>query len=183
MTGQARNQAPFTPPSGIDVLRAEPRTYLYCAYRNVTLGVWVGQATLPSLQGVAEVSREMVRRHPEGHSSVVFILDKIPPPSAEVSELISRAFNERNGLSCVSVIVEGTGFWGAGMRGMLTNARRNAASRSLLRLHNSIEEAVAFLPEPHLQRTGVALDAKPLNEALRWIRQQGAAHALHATPG
>ena len=181
MTSRARNQASFTPPSGIDVLRLEPRVYIYCAHRNVTLGVWVGQATLPSLQGVAEVSREMVRRHPEGHSSIIFILDKIPPPSAEVSEHISRAFNERSGLSCVSVIVEGTGFWGSGMRGMLTNARRNAAGSSLLRLHNTVEEAVSWMLEPHLERTGVTLDTKQFVDAVRWIRERGASHALDAT--
>lgn len=163
------------------MLRVEPRTYIYCAHRNVTLGVWVGQATLPSLQGVAEVSREMVRRHPEGHSSVLFILDKIAPPSAEVSDLISRAFNERSGLACVSVIVEGTGFWGSGMRGMLTNARRNAAGSSLLRLHNTVVEAVSWMLEPHLERTGVTLDAQQLLEAVRWIRERGANHALNAT--
>ena len=180
MTAQVRHQATFTPPSGIDLLHLEPGIHMYCAHRNVTLGVWAGQATLPALAGVAEVSREMVRRFPEGHSSVLFVLDKIPPPSAEVSHHISRAFNERSGLSCVSVIIEGTGFWGSGMRSMLTNARRNAAGSSLLRLHNTIEEAVSWLLEPHQLRTGVTLDAKQLVEAVRWVREQGAAHVLNA---
>ncbi len=181
MTAHARSPATLTAPNGVELLRVEPRIYVYAALGNVTLGVWVGQATLPSLAGVAEVSREMVRLFPEGHSSVVTILDKIPAPSAEASQHISRAFNERGGLACVSVIVEGTGFWGAGMRSMLTNARRNAASRSLLRLNTGIEEAVGWLPEENLRRTGVSVDAKQLAVALRWIREQGAAHALSAS--
>jgi hypothetical protein len=169
-------------PEGLELLRIEPQIFCYGLYRNVTLAVWVGQATLPALHAMGTISREMVRRFPQGHSSIVFILDKIPAPSLEASELIARAFKTRNGLACVSVIIEGTGFWGSGMRGMLTNARRSASaeSRAMLRLNASSDEAVAWLPEETLRRTGVRVEPAGLADALRWVRERGAAQALSA---
>lgn len=172
----------LSPPEELVLLRIEPQVFCYFALRNVTLAVWVGQATLPSLHVMGTVSREMVREHPEGHSSIVFILDKIPAPSEEASELISRAFNTRSGLVCVAVVVEGTGFWGSAMRSMMGNARRaEGESRAMLRLHTSIDEVVAWLPDEHLRRTKVQLDAEQLRSSLRWVREHGAAQALNAT--
>jgi hypothetical protein len=169
-------------PDELVLLRIEPQVYCYFALRNVTLAVWVGQASLPSLHAMGAISRDMVSRHPEGHSSVVFILDKIPAPSQEASDLIARAFNKSNGLRCVSVIVEGTGFWGSGMRSMMGNAHRAAApaSSAMLRLNNTVAETVAWLPEEHRRRTGIVLEPERLASALRWVREQGAKQALAA---
>jgi hypothetical protein len=181
-TSPATSSAPSALPEGLELLRIEPQIYCYGLYRNVTLAVWVGQATLPALHAMGGISRDMVRRFPQGHSSIVFILDKIPAPSQEASDLIARAFNTRNGLACVSVIIEGTGFWGSGMRSMLSNARRSAAGESsaLLRLNSSSDEAVAWLPDETLRRTGVRVEPSGLADALRWVRERGAAQALAA---
>jgi hypothetical protein len=182
MSPQADGSGLLPPPEDVVLLRIEPRIYCYCAYRNVTIAVWVGQATVPALHEVSGISREMVRRYPNGHSSIVYIADKIPAPSPEASAAIARAFDTRNGLACVSVIIEGTGFFGSGMRGMLSNARRNSEeSTALLKVNTSIAEVVEWLPEEHLRRTGVRLDPAALASAMRWLRDQGAQQALTAT--
>jgi hypothetical protein len=183
MSPKVDDSAPLSPPEDVLVLRIEPRIYCYCAYRNVTVAVWVGQATVPALHEVGAISREMVRRYPDGHSSIVYILDKIPAPSPEASAAVAHTFAARNGLACVSVILEGTGFFGSGMRSMLSNARRNAEAEStaLLKLNTSVAEVLEWLPEEHLRRTGVQLDGRALADAMRWVREHGAQRASNAT--
>jgi hypothetical protein len=40
---------------------------------------------------------------------------------------------------------------------------------------------VAWLPDEHLRRTKVQLDAEQLRSSLRWVREHGAAQAQNAT--
>ena len=167
-------------PDGVSVLRIEPNIYCYCAFKNLTLAVWVGQATGASVRALGEVSREMVRRHPEGHSSVVFILDKIAAPEPEAREVLDKVFHSRNDLSCVSVVIEGSGFWASGMRSMMGNAHRAAAgvTSTMLRLNTSIDEVVEWLPPEHARRTGVELIAEDFKQVLSSVRERGAVQAL-----
>jgi hypothetical protein len=163
-------------------LRIEPRIYHYSAWQNLTLAVWVGQATGPSVRNLGEISREMIRRHPEGHSSVVFILDKIPAPTPEAREVLDKVFHARNDLACVSVVIEGSGFWASGMRSLMGNTHRAAAgaTSTMLRLNTEIDEVVEWMPVEHLRRTGVELDPIEFRRVLRQVREQGADAALNA---
>ena len=178
---------PFVPAApasttGVITLRVEPRIYYYSAWQNLTLAVWVGQATGASVRSLAGISREMLRRHPEGHSSVVFILDKIPAPAPDAREVLDKVFHSRNDLACVSVVVDGSGFWASGMRSMMGNAHRAAAgaTSTMLRLNTSIDEVVDWMPAEHARRTGVELEREAFTRALRQVREQGAAEALDA---
>jgi hypothetical protein len=174
---------PARPPAkDVVTLRIEPRIYHYSSWQNLTLAVWVGQATGQSVRSLGEISREMVRRHPEGHSSVVFILDKIPAPTPEAREVLDKVFHSRNDLSCVSVVIEGSGFWASGMRSLMGNTHRAAtgATATVLRLNTAIDEVVEWLPLEHLRRTGVELDPEEFRLVLRQVREHGAARALNA---
>jgi hypothetical protein len=168
--------------SGVVTLRIEPRIYYYSSWQNLTIAVWVGQATGPSVSTLGELSREMIRRHPEGHSSVVFILDKIPAPTPEAREILDKVFHARNDLSCVSVVIEGSGFWASGMRSLMGNTHRASAgaTSTMLRLNTTIEEVVEWMPAAHARRTGVQIDPTEFGVALRQVREQGAAMALNA---
>jgi hypothetical protein len=170
------------PSSGVVTLRIEPRIYYYSAWQNLTLAVWVGQATGPSVRSLGDISREMVRRHPEGHSSVVFILDKIPAPTPEAREILDKVFHSRNDLSCVSVVIEGSGFWASGMRSLMGNTHRASAgaTTTVLRLNTDIDDVVEWMPSEHLRRTGVELDPNEFRAALRHVREYGAKRALNA---
>lgn len=168
------------PANSVVTLRVEPRIYYYSSWQNLTIAVWVGQATGASVRALGEISREMIRRHPEGHSSVVFILDKIPAPTPEAREILDKVFHSRNDLSCVSVVIEGSGFWASGMRSLMGNTHRASAgaTSTALRLNTTIEEVVEWMPEAHLRRTGVEIDPVEFGKALRQVREQGAARAL-----
>ena len=170
------------PTKEVKLLRVEPRIYCYSAWQNLTLAVWVGQATGASVRNLGEISREMIRRHPEGHSSVVFILDKIPAPTPEAREVLDKVFHARNDLACVSVVIEGSGFWASGMRSLMGNTHRAAAgaTSTMLRLNTAIDEVVEWMPAEHARRTGVELDAEEFRRVLRDVREQGAARALNA---
>lgn len=170
------------PATSVVTLRVEPRIYYYSSWQNLTLAVWVGQATGPSVRSLGEISREMVRRHPEGHSSVVFILDKIPAPTPEAREVLDKVFHSRNDLACVSVVIEGSGFWASGMRSLMGNSHRASAgaTSTVLRLNTAINEVIEWLPAEHLRRTGVELDPAEFSRVLWQVREQGAAQALNA---
>lgn len=165
-------------PAGVSVLRTEPQIFCYSTFRNLTIAVWVGQATVSAVRSMGEISQRMVREHPEGHSSVVFILDKLPPPQPEARELLNRAFHARNDLACVAVVIEGTGFWASGMRSMIGNAHRAVATATAMHLNTTCEEVAEWLPPQHERRTGVALDPKELVQVLRSVRAHGAELAL-----
>jgi hypothetical protein len=84
---------------------------------------------------------------------------------------------DSEGLACASVILEGTGFWASGIRGMTTNVHRTSSGSLTLHVNTSIEETVAWLPPIHQNRTGVALPADDFRRALTYVREQGAARA------
>jgi len=165
-----------------DVLRIEPRIYHCSAYQNVSVGIWVGQATLPAVQGLVEVGKEMNRRFPEGHSSITFVLDQLPGPTPEARELLTKIFQGASALSCAATIVEGTGFWSSGLRSMISNTHRAASGPVRLRVSTTIDEVLAWLPKEHEACTGVALDPEQLRKVLLERRASGAAAALAAEP-
>ena len=80
-------------PADATIYRIEPHIYCYALYQNITVAVWVGSATVRSVLSLRGISQHMIDNYPQGHSSVVFILDKIPPPEPEARELASRAFH------------------------------------------------------------------------------------------
>ena len=51
--------AAAAPTKDVKLLRVEPRIYCYSAWQNLTLAVWVGQATGASVRNLGEISREM----------------------------------------------------------------------------------------------------------------------------
>jgi hypothetical protein len=164
----------------VSVLRIEPRIYYYSEWQNLTLAVWVGQATGAAARSLGGISREMIARHPQGHSSIVFILDKLPAPTPEAREVLDKVFHARNDLSCVAVVIEGSGFWASGMRSLMGNTHRavSGATSTVLRLNTTIDEVVEWLPAEHLRRTGVELEPEELRRVLHDVRERGAVLAL-----
>lgn len=157
-------------------LRVEPGVYAYYAYKNVSVGIWVGQAVKSAVAGLVEMSQENAKQHPDGRSSVVFVLDELPAPTPEAQEEMKRVYASE-GLAITAIVLEGTGFWASGIRSMTNNVSRAAGSSMLLRISTSIEEVVGWLPAAHLERTGVALPAAEFHKALLAMRVLGAERA------
>ena len=155
-----------------------PGVVAYDGFKNLSIGVWVGQATLAAVNGVLEMSKEMEREYPEGRSSVVFVLDQVAAPTPEAQERFARVY-EIPGLACLGVLLEGTGFWASGIRSMTNNLHRGAGSGTRMRVHTGIDELLLWLPDEHRARTGVQLRPEELRQALLSTRVEGAERALH----
>jgi hypothetical protein len=155
------------------VLRVEPGIYQYSAWQNINVGVWVGQATLEAALGLIEVGKEMRRRYPAGHSSIVFILDKLPAPTPEARELFSRFFSNGSSLMCNAVVLEGEGFWASGLRAMISNTHRSASGSVHVGIGTSIEEILGWFPEAHAKCTGIMVKTAELRTVLHELRRQG----------
>ena len=159
----------------LEVLRLEPRVFAYCGWRNFSIGVWVGQATLPAVEGMLRMSEDLELRFPNGRSSVLFVTDKVPAPTQEARQAFARAYTPK--LSCMAMVLEGDGFWASGIRSMSANVHRSADTPALLRVNNDIEQVVAWLPQQHLAHTGVNVSADELARVLRSARAEAEALA------
>jgi hypothetical protein len=150
--------------------------FRYSIWRNVSIGVWAGQANLEAVQRVALISHHMLKQHPEGHSSVVFVLPGAPAPTPEAQVAFSRVFDPRNtDLACTAIVVEGEGFWASGIRSSITRMRLGAPGTVKLRVHDTLAEVLEWFPIQHAKCTGVTLDRAQLKRVLLLAR------ALEAT--
>jgi hypothetical protein len=159
----------------LEVLLVEPQIVAYCGWRNFSIGVWVGQATLAAVESLLRMSEEMEKRFANGRSSVIFVTDKVPAPTPEAREAFARVYTPK--LSCTAMVLEGDGFWASGLRSMSANVHRSADTNALFRVHNELEPVLAWLPPQHLAHTGVNVSADQLGGILRRARLEAEALA------
>jgi hypothetical protein len=166
------------PPSlGPSALRTEPGVYHYSAWQGISIGVWVGQATLSAVHGILEFGAELRRNYPNGHSSVAFILDKLSAPTPEARDLVERIFSSKSALLCSAVVLEGSGFWASAIRSLIDNTHRTATSSVHLRICTSIDEVISWFPGEHAHATGIVVGAGELRSVLTEARVQNEAVA------
>jgi hypothetical protein len=174
---QAPKRFSFFPPINSSPVLVAPGVFHYNAWKNVSIGVWVGQATLKAVESIFPFGKNMMALYPDGHSSVVFILDKLPAPAPDARELLEQLFSSRSALACAAVILEGSGFWASGLRSMIANTHRVATGRVKLRVGTSIDEVLEWFPEEHARLTGIDLDRAELRSELMYSREHGAKEA------
>lgn len=158
---------PLTP------LLAERGHVSYSSYQNVSIAVWVGQATVPVVNRIQEVSKMMIGRFPGGHSSVSFVLDGLPAPTPDAQLLLQKTFAARMQLAVTAIVLEGSGFWASGLRGMINNSHREAQGTSTLKIVTSLDPLVGAFCEQHSAQTGVELAPMVLRDVLLHARQVG----------
>lgn len=158
-------------------LLVAPGVYAYYGWKNISIGIWVGQAVKSAVAALIEMGLEQAPHFPEGRSSIVFVLDQLPAPTPEAQEVMARLY-AAGGLVSTAVILEGTGFWASGIRSMTTNVRRAAATEMHLGINTSIDEVMGWFPAIHLERTGVMVRGQELARVLTELRTQGAARAM-----
>jgi hypothetical protein len=159
----------------LEVLLVEPQIVAYCGWRNFSIGVWVGQATLAAVESLLSMSEELERRFPNGRSSVIFVTDKVPAPTPEAREAFGKVYTPK--LSCTAMVLEGDGFWASGLRSMGANVHRSAETTALFRVYNDIDQVLAWLPPQHAAHTSVSVSAEQLGDVLRRARVEAEALA------
>jgi hypothetical protein len=175
---QAPKRFSFFPPINSSPVVVVPGVLHYNSWKNVSIGVWVGQATLTAVESLISFGRQIVQLYPGGHSSVVFILDKVAAPTPDAREVFSQFFSARSTLQCNAVILEGSGFWASGLRSMIANTHRSATGSVKLRVGTSVDEVLEWFPEEHARLTGIELDRSELRTELLYSREHGAKEAL-----
>jgi hypothetical protein len=175
---QAPKRFSFFPPISSSPVCVVPGVFHYNSWKNVSIGVWVGQATLAAVEKLMSFGKEIVQLYPDGHSSVVFILDKLPAPPVDAREALGQLFAARSALACTAVILEGSGFWASGLRSMIANTHRTATGSVRLRVGTSVDEVLDWFPAEHARLTGIDLDPQQLRTELLYSREHGAKAAL-----
>jgi hypothetical protein len=154
----------------------EEGRFRYSVWRNVSIGVWAGQANLDAATRVAKLGPYMRQQHPYGRSSVVFVLAGAPAPTADAQAELARLFDPRNDLSCTAIVIEGEGFWASGIRSAITRMRMTEPGSTMkLRINDTIDEVLDWLPAAHSVNTGIELSRA------QWKRVLTLARALEAT--
>ncbi len=149
----------------------EPGQFCYGVWRNVSIVVFYGQATIDVAHKLLRCSQQMVLRYPRGHSTVTFVLNKVPPPSDDAYEAFSAIFNaDISRIGCMAILLEGEGFWASTIRSTVTNLRLETRSSIALRLFTSIDDVVDWLPVEHYARTGHQVEIRDLKNALESVR-------------
>jgi hypothetical protein len=175
---QAPKRFSYFPPIHRSPVCVVPGVFHYNSYKNISIGVWVGQATLPAVQALLPFGKQIIQLYPDGHSSIVFILDKLPAPTADARELLGSFFSARSTLSCSAVILEGSGFWASGLRSMIANTHRTSTGSVKLRVSTTIDEVLEWFPAEHARATGIDVDPGELRSELMYSREHGAKIAL-----
>ena len=155
----------------IALLDADPGRFQYSIWGNVTVSVWTDQADLVAAQRVVAISRRVVQEHPEGHSTVLFVLTGVPAPTPEAAATFAKLYDPANSkIACLGVVLEGDGFWASVMRSTFTRLQVAGGGAMTLRVFENVEQLVTWLPREHALRTGVHLDPAQLTGALHAIR-------------
>ena len=170
------NAQPSVPPehARVTTLDLDPGRFRLCVWQNISVTLWTDRATLDAGRRILKIGRELAQRFPQGRSQVMLIAARAPAPDAATSELLAEVYDpERSGIVCIAAVLEGEGFWASGIRSRMTNMRIAAGSKIAMQALSSIDEVATWLPDEHLERTGVTIGAEALRTALVEVRQLG----------
>jgi hypothetical protein len=156
------------PDPGLAILDREPGRFLFAAWQNVSILVWVAQADAAAVSRLKAALAGFIAEHPGGRSCVTVVGAGVPLPTddearARFVELLKRSAGH---LACLAVVAEGKGFERSGLLGFHTNLRMAAAEPSEFGFLGSVEELARWLPPRH-RKTGTALPPEELAAAVR----------------
>jgi hypothetical protein len=118
------------------------------------IAVWWSQATGSAVQRFLPIVEGLSQKYPQGYSHIHIVKDKAGIPTPEARAGFLQLMSEP-ALGHVAVVIGGQGFWASAMRSAITGMQIMSPRAFQLRLHGSVSEVVASLPEAHLKRTGV----------------------------
>jgi hypothetical protein len=157
------------------VLDTEPGAFLFGSWKNVFVGVWESQATIPAVERMVRATNVVNDLCPGGRSTIHIVANGAGLPMADVRTDFVNALKKNAGqLACVAVVVGGTGFWTSALRSFVTGLRWLAPRSFDFRMSTTIEEVGQWLPAEHGKRTGVDLDPRRLVQVLEgWAAPRG----------
>jgi hypothetical protein len=149
------------------VLDTEPGAFLFGSWKNVFIGIWESQATMPAVDRMLRATIGLNDLCPMGRSTIHVVAEGAKLPTTEVRAHFSSVLKKNaENLACVAVVVVGTGFWTSALRSFVTSLRWLAPRSFAFRMNGTVEEVAKWLPAEHAQRTGVELDRKRLVQVI-----------------
>jgi hypothetical protein len=145
------------------VLDSEPGAFIFGSWKNVFIGIWESQATMPAVDRMVRATESMNELHPTGRSTIHIVVHGAGLPSADVrAHFVDVLKKNADQIACVAVVVGGTGFWTSALRSFVTGLRWLAPRTFHFRMFTTIEELARWLPDEHNKRTGIEIDPKQL---------------------
>jgi hypothetical protein len=155
-----------SPSSDLERLTFERGRCVFLGYKNITIGVWSGQADVAAAQATERAARIMAARYRTGRSYVAFVLDGLPGPTPGATEIFTKLMGQRDSLACLAYVIEGSGFWASGLRSMIANAHRDSGAAAVLRIGTSVDDITKWLSERHTDATGVEVSEAEMRDVL-----------------
>jgi len=143
-------------------------------WKNIDVCVWhktVNEAGVAVLEALARGQAKAQELHAATRSMIHITLGTAGLPSAAVRRELSR-LSERHGkpLGCLVAVIEHDGFAASALRGITTGLLTFTTKAATHRIVRDVEQAAAWLPEPHARVTGVHIDERELRHALQAMR-------------
>lgn len=144
---------------GLVVLDREPKKFLFGAWYNVSIPVWVGQADAAAVARLQVAAAKLAAEYPEARSCVTVINPGLPLPTDDEARarfigILSRSAQQ---LANFAVVVLGTGFERSAVLAYHTNVHFASSGSCEMGFLDSIEGLARWLPERH-RKTGIDLD-------------------------
>jgi hypothetical protein len=151
----------------------EAKGFVLASWENITVCVWMTQATVPLCDKLDEFSASFVKAHPEGISSIHIIGNGAQLPGAparrRLEEITKRYALD---LACVGTVLEGAGFWMSAFLSFLTGIHRLSNRPFKSYTCTNIRAIAAWVPSHHGMRTGTNIADKDLEHVLTHLRMR-----------
>jgi hypothetical protein len=147
-------------------LAIEAGTYGFYRWQNVAINVWSGQPSLAAVQVLSELTERSLSECPGGIASIHWLDSGVGLPTAEVRVRLGElARRYPKHVSCVGVLLQGSGFWASATRSALTGVMLLAPRTFALRFFGDVGELSAYIAREQAQR-GAPIDAESLMAAI-----------------
>jgi predicted nucleic acid-binding Zn ribbon protein len=158
-------------------LATQAGVYGFYRWQNVAINVWSGQPTAEAVQVMTELTERSLSECPRGIASIHWLDPGVglPTPEARV-RLGELARRYPKHVSCVGVLLQGSGFWASATRSALTGVMLLAPRTFALRFFGEVGELSAYIVQEQALR-GDRIDAESLmaaiDDAVRDSKQAG----------
>ena len=140
---------------------------IMATWKNISIGVWGTQATVPLVREFANLSADLARAWPGKLSTIHIIVNDAPLPVGDARVQLSGLTTQyQDRLACALTVLSGSGFWSSAMRGFITGLHWLKQPKYKALICKSTEEGAAWLPMLHTRETGVYLDSSGLKRLL-----------------
>ena len=154
--------------SGLVVLDREPGRFLFAAWQNVSILIWLAQADAHGAARLKDTVAKLTAEYPNARSCVTIVGAGVPIPTDDEARARFVALLQRSAgqLACLAVVAEGKGFERSALLSFYTSMRLATTTSSEMAFLHDVDELEKWLPAHH-RKTGVVLDPAQLGAAVR----------------